>query len=70
MTQAQIFGQELKKLKVNVTADDKREAMLKFNIHLNTVQNYLKGNGKDAGLAAKMIAFYKKQIEKRNQVLA
>jgi len=70
MTQAEKLGQELQKLKLNITTQDKKDACRKFNVHTNTVQNYLRGEGRDAGLAAKMIAFYKKQIDKRNQVLA
>jgi IS30 family transposase len=70
MSHLQKLNDELKKLKKDVTGKDKKECERKLDVHHNTIYNYLNGDGKDADLATKMIAFYRKQIDKRNSIIA
>jgi len=70
MTQAEKLGKVLNEMKADITAEDRRECMIKLGVHPNTIQNYINGVGRDPSLAAKMITIYKKQIDKRNQVIA
>ncbi len=69
MTQITALNKELMKISKDVTTQDKKDCMVHANVHLNTIVNYLNGQGKDADLCAKMISFYKQKIESRNQVL-
>lgn len=69
MTQAEKLGKRLLKMKKNITTQDKKDCMEKFEVHANTVQNYLTGKGKDADLYVKMISFFNEKIEMRNQIL-
>lgn len=69
MTQIEILANELKTIKVNITTEDKKNCVNTLKIHHNTNSMYLKGEGKNADLAAKMLNFYKRAIAKRNEVL-
>lgn len=69
MTQIQKLANELKTMKVNITTQDKKNCVKELDLHHNTVSNYLRGDGRDADTATKLIKFFTKQIEKRNSVI-
>ncbi|MGN6437233.1 MAG: hypothetical protein ACTHMM_11895 [Agriterribacter sp.] len=68
--QRALFIAEFKRLKADVTAEDKKLAVKEMTMSAGTVCHYLNGKVRDNDTAAALIAFFKKRIEQRNQVLA
>lgn len=70
-TQKESFGQELKKIKVDVTAKDRVDAQKLLGIKSHTtISSYLNGNIKDIDTAAKLLVFFRGCINKRERILA
>lgn len=69
MTQAETFSDILKKLRRDVTAEDRSIAQKKFEITTATLSRYLNGDVRNNDLAALLIVFFKVQIKKRNKAI-
>lgn len=57
--------ESLKELSPNLTTLDKRDAALKFDVHYNTVLNYLRGEIGDVDTGLEMVEFFNKRISAR-----
>lgn len=58
----------LKKLKPNVTAEDRKLAMKAFNLSDVTIVNYLKGDVRDLSTAEKLFVFFNEKVERRGRI--
>ena len=68
--QIDVFANELLRLKPDLTAKDREEAMKALKIDSRcTISNYLNGKVRDTGTAAELIIFFKGRIAMRNLVL-
>lgn len=70
MTQAQRMGEALKKLKVDVTADDRKALIDELGYTSATIVAYLNGDVKDNDTAVKIITFFRGRITEREKALA
>ena len=70
MTQVEKLQKEMTRIEKDITQNDKKLCHAKTKLHPNTIKMYIAGEGKDADTAVKLLTFFKKQIEKRNKVLA
>lgn len=64
------FAEALKAIAPNVAVDDKKKFIEKHGGSEATISRYLNGEVKDTGIAYKLLVFFKKEIAKRNAVLA
>lgn len=69
-TQLDKANQVLKDMAINVTAEDRNDAMKELDIKArSTVWVYLNGKGQDLGTAMKLIEFFQPRISDRNKKL-
>lgn len=59
----------LQGLAVNVTTEDRKEAITKFGVHEITIRRYLKGLGTDLDRATELIQFFKRKIAQRKKII-
>ena len=64
------FAVALQNISADVSADDKKKFISTNGGSESTISRYLKGEVKDTGIAYKLLVFFKKEIQKRNDVLA
>lgn len=69
LTQKQKIGKVLQGLRENVTADDRKEYMDKFNRNKNTTSGYLNGTVYDIKTGMEMIEFFTARITARDKKL-
>lgn len=69
ITQAQRLGEALKKLKVDITAEDRKALTTELNYQSATVVAYLNGVVKDNDTAVKIIEFFRARIAAREKVI-
>ena len=71
VSQSKLFAEELKRLRNDITKQDRIESMTSIGIKSPaTISNYLNGKVRDNDTAAALIAFFKNRIAKRSEVLA
>jgi len=64
------FAEALKSIAADVSANDKKNFISKNGCSEATISRYLKGDVKDTSIAYKLLVFFKKEIQKRNSILA
>jgi len=69
-TQRERLTFTLLELKQDITSDDRKECIDKVGISEPSLKRYLTGYVGDSDTAAKLIAFFKQQIAKREAVIA
>lgn len=68
-TQSERFSEELKRIKPDVTAEDRAIAMDEFKISNASTTRYLNGDVRNNDLAASLITLFKRRIAQRNKAL-
>lgn len=68
--QVEEFAEALKSIAKDVSTDDKKKFIEKHGGSEATISRYLNGEVKDTGIAYKLLVFFKKEINKRNAILA
>lgn len=70
-TQLDKANQVLKDMAINVTTEDRNDAMKELDIKArSTVWGYLNGKGQDLDTAMKLIEFFQPRILERNRKLS
>ena len=68
-TQAERLGEQLIKLRPDVTAQDRKDAVAEFGFTTATISRYLNGSVLDNDTAANLISFFNSKIENREKVI-
>lgn len=68
-TQADRLSEKLLQIKVDVTKDDRTEAVKQLGLTIQTISNYLNGKVWENDTAVKLIEFFSKRIAKREKVI-
>lgn len=63
------FAAELKALSADVTENDRKKFMAKYDKGATMVSNYLNGKVANVDIAAVMLVFFRAQIKKRNKLI-
>lgn len=61
----ELANEALVELKPNITSSDRREAP----VSMNTVVQYLKGEGQDLDTAFKLLEYFKGRIDNRRKII-
>lgn len=69
LTQKERLGVELNSLKKDITTGDRQAALDNLNCTESKLSNYLNGRVADNDEAVKMILFFRKRIEDRDQLI-
>jgi hypothetical protein len=67
--QQQICAEKLKGISKGVFADDRKAAMVEFDISYVTLWRYLKGDVKNVNLGVSLHTFLNERIENRKELL-
>lgn len=69
-TQAERFSAQLKLLRPDVTAKDRKDASEDLSVTTATISRYLNGNVLDNDTAASLIEYFKNKIATREKAVA
>lgn len=71
LSQKERINAELSALSINVTEEDRKEFMKEFKFRSpTTVSEYLNGKVGSVNTGLKMLVFFKKKIEEREEILS
>lgn len=60
----------LKRMRPNISSEDRKQAMKELGVTPFTLSNYLNGKGRDLSTAENLIVFFRQTVSRREKVLA